>query len=115
MSHLTQIERRLLLANSSPSSSSSSTAATIDGFGQWFNVKSSLTLGGLLALATLGQTLVMILGGLDLSTRGFLVMGAVVFSQLYGSDGWPTAAAILVPALMGATTGWIRHYHPFNR
>jgi ribose transport system permease protein len=90
-------------------------AATIDGFGQWFNVKSMLTLAALLALAALGQTLVMILGGLDLSIPGFIVMGAIVVSQLYGSDGWPAAAAIVLPvvlaAVMGAATGWICHRH----
>jgi ribose transport system permease protein len=90
-------------------------AATIDGFDQWFNVKSMLTLAALLALAALGQTLVMILGGLDLSIPGFIVMGAIVVSQLYGSDGWPAAGAIAVPvliaALMGAATGWICHHH----
>jgi ribose transport system permease protein len=89
--------------------------ATIEGFGQWFNVKSMLTLAALLALAALGQTLVMILGGLDLSIPGFIVMGAIVVSQLYGSDGWPAAGAILVPvliaAVMGAATGWICHHH----
>jgi ribose transport system permease protein len=89
--------------------------ATIEGFGQWFNVKSMLTLAALLALAALGQTLVMILGGLDLSIPGFIVMGAIVVSQLYGTDGWPAAGAILVPvliaAVMGAATGWICHHH----
>jgi ribose transport system permease protein len=89
--------------------------ATIEGFGQWFNVKSMLTLAALLALAALGQTLVMILGGLDLSIPGFIVMGAIVVSQLYGSDGWPAAGAILVPvliaAVMGTATGWICHHH----
>jgi ribose transport system permease protein len=52
-------------------------ALTIEGFGQWFNVKSMLTLGTLLALAALGQTLVMILGGLDLSIPGALILMAI--------------------------------------
>jgi ribose transport system permease protein len=90
-------------------------AATIEGFGQWFNVKSMLTLAALLALAALGQTLVMILGGLDLSIPGFIVMGAIVVSELYGTHGWPSVVAIAVPVLvaagMGAVTGWICHRH----
>ncbi len=90
-------------------------AATIEGFDQWFNVKSMLTLGTLLALAALGQTLVMILGGLDLSIPGFIVLGAILVSQLYGAHGWPAAPAILLPVaialVMGAATGWICHSH----
>src|SRR3954447_9707239 len=50
----------------------------IEGFGMWGNVKSMLTLAALLALASLGQTLVVILGGIDLSVPGFIVMGAIV-------------------------------------
>jgi ribose transport system permease protein len=88
-------------------------AATIDGFADWINVKSMLTLGALLALAALGQTLVMILGGLDLSIPGFIVMGAIVVYQLYGGDGWPALGAIAIPvgiaAALGAATGWICH------
>jgi ribose transport system permease protein len=85
----------------------------IEGFSQWPNVKSMLTLAALLALAALGQTLVMILGGLDLSVPGFIVMGAIGVSQLYGADGWPAIGAILIPvlvaALLGAIAGWICH------
>ncbi|UGS35597.1 ABC transporter permease [Capillimicrobium parvum] len=85
----------------------------IEGFSQWPNVKSMLTLAALLALAALGQTLVMILGGLDLSVPGFIVMGAIGVSQLYGADGWPAIGAILVPvlvgAVLGALAGWICH------
>jgi ribose transport system permease protein len=90
-------------------------AITIDGFGQWFNVKSMLTLGTLLALAALGQTLVMILGGLDLSIPGFIVLGAILVVQLYGVHGWPAWLAILAPVaialVLGAITGWICHSH----
>ena len=39
----------------------------------------------------------MILGGLDLSIPGFIVMGAIVVSELYGAHGWPAALAIVVP------------------
>jgi ribose transport system permease protein len=85
----------------------------IEGFGQWINIKSMLTLAALLALAALGQTLVMILGGLDLSIPGFIVLGAIGVSQLYGTDGWPAVGAIVVPVLvagvLGAISGWICH------
>jgi ribose transport system permease protein len=86
-------------------------AASIDGFSQWANVKSMLVLGSLLALAALGQTLVMILGGLDLSIPGFIVMGAIVVTELYWMHSWPAWGAILVVIgvglVFGAVSGWI--------
>jgi len=86
-------------------------AATIDGFSTQTSVDSMLVLASLLGLAALGQTLVLILGGLDLSVPGHIVMGAIVVSQLYGSHGWsaPLAIAVVVviAAVLGAVTGWI--------
>jgi ribose transport system permease protein len=86
-------------------------AASIDGFSQWANVKSMLVLASLLALAALGQTLVMILGGLDLSIPGFIVMGAIVVTELYWMHSWPAWGAILVVIgvglVFGAISGWI--------
>lgn len=88
-------------------------AIELPGFTEWVNVKTMLTLAALLALASLGQTLVIILGGLDLSVPGFIVMGAVVLTELYGQRGWPDVGAILVVLVialaMGSATGWICH------
>ena len=88
-------------------------AETIAGFSAQTSVDSMLVLAALLGLAALGQTLVLILGGLDLSVPGHIVMGAIVVSQLYGSHGWsgPLAIAfvVLAAAVLGAATGWICH------
>ena len=88
-------------------------ASTIAGFGAWMNVKSMLTLAALLGLASFGQTLVVILGGLDLSVGGFIVMGAILVSQLSGAHGWASPLAIafivIVAAVMGGASGWICH------
>ena len=88
-------------------------AATIDGFGTQTSTDSMLVLAALLGLAALGQTFVLVLGGLDLSVPGHIVMGAIVVSQLYGGHSWPALPAIgvvvLIAAALGGATGWICH------
>jgi ribose transport system permease protein len=88
-------------------------ASTIDGFSAQTSVDSMLVLASLLGLAALGQTLVLILGGLDLSVPGHIVMGAILVSELYSTYGWsaPLAIAFVVvaAALLGGLTGWICH------
>jgi ribose transport system permease protein len=88
-------------------------AASIDGFTAQTSIDSMLVLAALLGLAAAGQTLVLILGGLDLSVPGFIVAGGILVSQLSGGDHWPAAAAIgfviLATGAMGVATGWICH------
>jgi ribose transport system permease protein len=88
-------------------------AETIAGFSAQTSVDSMLVLAALLGLAALGQTLVLILGGLDLSVPGHIVMGAIVVTQLYGAHHWSAplaiAVAVLAAAILGAATGWICH------
>jgi ribose transport system permease protein len=84
---------------------------TIVGFATAASIKSMLVLAALLGLAAAGQTLVVIVGGLDLSVPGFIVAAALLVSDLCGSRGWSPALAIVVilvlAALVGATSGWI--------
>lgn len=88
-------------------------AATVSGFAGGSSVKAMLILASLLGLAALGQTLVLILGGLDLSVPGHIVMGAILTSHLFGAKGWlditTIAAVLLIGALLGALTGLICH------
>jgi ribose transport system permease protein len=88
-------------------------AETIAGFSAQTSVDSMLVLAALLGLAALGQTLVLILGGLDLSVPGHIVMGAILVSELYGKHHWSAPLAIALPfacaAILGAVTGWICH------
>jgi ribose transport system permease protein len=88
-------------------------SSTIDGFSAETSIDSMLILAALLGLAALGQTLVLILGGLDLSIPGHIVMGAIVVSQLYGTYHWNAALAIgfvvVIAAVLGAASGWICH------
>jgi ribose transport system permease protein len=88
-------------------------AATIDGFSAEITIDSMLVLAALLGLAALGQTLVLIVGGIDFSVPGHIAMGAIVVSELYGERGWnaPLAIALVAVAagVLGAATGWICH------
>ncbi len=88
-------------------------AATIEGFSSEITVDSMLVLAALLGIAALGQTLVLILGGIDFSVPGHIAMGAIVVSELYGARHWsaPLAIALVAAAagVLGAATGWICH------
>src|SRR5260370_26927507 len=59
----------------------------IDGYGSEFAVRSMLVLASLLAVASIGQTLVVIIGGIDLSIPFVIGFATVVAAQLYG-NGW---------------------------
>jgi ribose transport system permease protein len=88
-------------------------SATISGFSTETSVRSMLVLAALLGLAAAGQTLVVVLGGIDLSVPGFIVAGAVMISELCGTHGWPLAGALAVivglAGAMGSFTGWVCH------
>jgi ribose transport system permease protein len=72
-----------------------------------------LTIASLLALAAMGQTLVVILGGLDLATPGYILFGAYVSVNLAGSLSLPSPVAVLVVIAVcggiGALIGWLCH------
>jgi len=80
----------------------------IPGFGSVFSVRAMLILASLLAIAALGQTLVMILGGIDLSIPFVIGFANVVFASLYGG-GMPALSAFLIvigcAAAIGAVSG----------
>jgi ribose transport system permease protein len=67
----------------------------IPGFSSAFSVRAMLILAALLAIAALGQTLVMILGGIDLSIPFIIGFANVLFATLYG-DGVPAIVAFVV-------------------
>jgi ribose transport system permease protein len=83
--------------------------ATIVGFGARVSINTMLVLAAILGLAALGQTLVMILGGLDLSVPGFILVGALGSVSLAKSVPFGVALALLVgaAAATGAVVGWL--------
>jgi ribose transport system permease protein len=91
---------------------------TIVGFGSAQSVRSMLVLAAILGIASLGQTLVIILGGLDLSVAAFIVVGAVLVSELCGTHGWPVVGAvafiIVVAGVFGAAVGYLSRRYGIN-
>jgi ribose transport system permease protein len=75
------------------------------GFWNWTSVKQILVLASLAGLASVGQTLLILMGGFDLSISGFIVSSALVVSVLKDKWGISFAAAILVAVLAGAILG----------
>lgn len=72
-----------------------------------------LVIASLLAVAALGQTLVVLLGGLDLSAPGYILFGAFVASNVAGAAGVPLLWSVLLVVgfcgIVGALIGWICH------
>lgn len=72
-----------------------------------------LVLASMLALAAMGQTLVVILGGLDLGITGYITFGAMIASNATSRLGWPLPFAVLVTLVVcgvsGALVGWLCH------
>ncbi|MFH5776331.1 ABC transporter permease [Paracoccus sp. NGMCC 1.201697] len=82
--------------------------ALIPGYSAPFAIRAMLVIAALLAVASIGQTLVVILGGIDLSIPFVIGFANVVAAQLYG-QGWPFVLVCLVvlglAALIGAANG----------
>ncbi len=80
----------------------------IKGFGTTFGIRAMLVLAALLAIASIGQTLVILLGGIDLSIPFVIGFANVAAAQLYG-QGVPFAivlpGVILAAMLVGAFNG----------
>jgi ribose transport system permease protein len=78
--------------------------ATIQGYASKSNIVSLLVLSSLLGLASIGQTLTVIVGGIDLSIPSVIGLGDVVVTQLYGSH-WPFWLACLLLAGLAVAIG----------
>lgn len=82
----------------------------IAGYSQPFAIRSLLVLASLLAIASVGQTLVVILGGIDLSVPFVIGFANVVAAALYGQGVSFIVACLVVAALaaaIGAANGFL--------
>lgn len=88
-------------------------AATMPGFASYPSIRSILVLASLVGIAALGQTLVVLLGGFDLSVAGFIVAGALMVTQFTTAFRLPFGVALLLmiagSALLGGLVGYICH------
>ncbi len=86
---------------------------TVTDFATKQSIYSMLVTASFLGLAGAGQTIVVLVGGIDLSIPAFISLGAVLMSQLTGTDGWAFVPALLViiviALLLGGLNGYISH------
>ncbi len=78
----------------------------IDGFSSGQNIKSMLLFASFLGLACVGQTMVALLGGLDLSIP-FVIGASNVFLLYLIGLGVYSWIAVIIVLLLGALVGWI--------
>ncbi|WP_353713630.1 ABC transporter permease [Arthrobacter sp. K5] len=79
-------------------------AITVPGFVSGDNIRSMLLLGAFLGLASVGQTLVALLGGLDLSIP-YLIGSANIGTLFLMTSGVPAGIAIPVILVLGTLIG----------
>ncbi len=79
-------------------------AATIDGYASKSSLISLLVLSSFLGLASIGQTLTVISGGIDLSIPAVIGMSDVVVTQL-GGHRWPFGLAVLLILALAVIVG----------
>jgi len=77
---------------------------SIDSFTSSFSVRSMALLASFLGIACIGQTLVALLGGLDLSIP-FVIGAANIFTLWLIGQGWPSGLAILTVLALGTAVG----------
>lgn len=85
---------------------------TIDGFFSKSSLYSTLILAAFLGIAAAGETLVILIGGIDLSVPS-LISGANLVATLLAGKGWSFGLVILFvlacSAVVGAVNGFVVH------
>jgi ribose transport system permease protein len=82
----------------------------VDGFASERSLRSILVLAAVVGVASAGQTLVVIIGGIDLSIPFLIGFANVTAAQLFGAE-WPWPMVVLTTTVMtgtiGALNGWL--------
>lgn len=93
------------------------TAAVIPGYGNLTSIRSLLLLSSLLGIASAGQTLTIIMGGIDLSVPAVIGLACVGFAVAYGEgvSPWVIGPIVIVAGIVvGAVNGLISRYLRVN-
>ncbi len=89
----------------------------IPGYASWNSFLSLLLLASLLGIASVGQTLTIIIGGFDMSIPAVIGLANVLLSLLHGA-GYPVAVAalfiLLVAIAIGCINGFASRYLQLN-
>jgi ribose transport system permease protein len=104
--HLTDLQRRFpLLQVAALAVLYLAGAATVSGWTSRSTLSSMLVMASLLGLAGVGQTIVVLGGGIDFSVGAFITAGGVFITELPSVDGWPVWAAIALAAAVAIAGG----------
>jgi len=86
---------------------------TLPGFGGPLSIVSVLVIASLAGLASIGQTITILVGGFDLSVAGFIVAGGLIVTQLAERlhIGFWGSLLILIPGsfVLGGLVGYLSH------
>jgi ribose transport system permease protein len=86
---------------------------TLPGLAEWGSMKTILVIASLIGLASLGQTLVILIGGFDLSLPSFMVSSALIVTAIKDQEELSFATALLIAVALcgglGALSGYICH------
>jgi ribose transport system permease protein len=81
--------------------------STIEGFGSQRVLYAILINASLLGLAGAGQTIVVLVGGIDFSIAAFISAGNVIIAELCGTYHWSLGSAVLVALAVGVAGGFL--------
>jgi ribose transport system ATP-binding protein len=81
--------------------------ATAPGFGTLYNFSETLRDLSILGILAVGETFVLIAGGIDLSVGSVLLVGGIVVDDLIRLNGVNAPLAVLVALAVGAVAGFI--------
>jgi ribose transport system permease protein len=79
-------------------------AVAIDGYSSLFSIRAMLVLASLLAVASIGQTLVILIGGIDLSIPFVIGFANVVAAELTG-EGYNFAIVCVILSVLSLAIG----------
>lgn len=83
---------------------------TIDGFGSHRSIINILITASFLGIAAAGQTLVVLVGGIDMSIGSVISASAILCTYLYGGLGWSALAAFLFVFVFALVVGGVNGY-----